>query len=228
MKGVLYGVSVGPGNPELLTLKAVRILQSCPVVASPVTNGENTLALDIAKGAVDLSQKEVLKLPFLMKRDKAAMEQNHRENGQKIAAYLEKGMDVAMVNLGDVAVYSTFAYLMEYLQAQGYTVRMIPGVTSFCAVAAALGTGLTTMNKPIHIIPAGGMDTQSALELEGTRVLMKNCKALPQVKAALAAKGLTQKAMLVQNCGLPNEQIYRNIEQAPDDSSYFTTIIVKE
>ncbi|MBP1736193.1 MAG: cbiL [Oscillospiraceae bacterium] len=227
-KGTLYGVSVGPGDPELMTLKAVKTIERCPCVASPQTAGEHTLALDIAAQTVNLEGKELLFLPFLMVHDRKALEKNHRALADLLKCRLDAGTNVAMLNLGDVAVYSTFAYLMDILVGDGYPVEMIPGVPSFCAVAAALGTGLTAMHRPLHIIPAGGMSVDEALDLPGTKVLMKTGKAMPAVKRAITARGLTDKTMLVQNCGLPNQNICRNFSEADDSISYFTTMIVKE
>ncbi len=228
MKGTLYGISVGPGDPELLTLKAVNLLRACPVVATPVTAGGKTLALDIAAGAVDLSGKEILTLDFPMTRDHAALRASHRAAADAVAARLDGGQDVAMVNLGDVSVYSTFAYVMQLLQADGYAVVMVPGVPSFCAVAAALGQSLTTMHQPIHIFPASSGPTAEALALRGTKVLMKTGRAMAEVRAAIEAAGLAGKTALVQNCGLPGEKVCRSLDEASDDISYFTTILVKE
>lgn len=228
MRGTLYGVSVGPGDPELLTLKAVKIMKSCQVLATPKTAGEKTLALDIAAGAVDLKDKEILALDFPMTRDHAALQASHMAAADAIEAHLEAGQDVAMLNLGDVSVYSTFAYVKKLLEADGYPVVMIPGVTSFCAVAAALGESLTTMHQPVHIFPASSGPTDEALKLPGTKVLMKTGRSMPEVRAAIEKAGLKDKTGLVQNCGLPNEQICHNLDDASDDISYFTTIIVKE
>ncbi|MEG2081905.1 MAG: precorrin-2 C(20)-methyltransferase [Oscillospiraceae bacterium] len=229
MSGILYGVSIGPGDPELLTIKAVKTIKSCPIIATPVTKGENTLALDITKGAVDITEKEIVQLPFKMTRDTAEMEKNHREVAQIIEAYLDKNLDVAFLNLGDISVYSTFAYIMDIAVQDGYTVKMIPGVTSFCAVAAELTMGLTTMNKAVHIIPASsGISLSQALEMEGTKVLMKSGTSIATVKKAIEDKGLCGKTQLVQNCGLPNQVVCKDISKAKDDASYFTTIIVKE
>ena len=225
--GILYGVSVGPGDPELMTVKAVRILERCPVVAAPRTAGEKTLALDIASGAADLTGKTILNLEFAMTRDPAELAASHRAAADTLENELREGRDVAMLNLGDVSVYSTFAYMMELLRADGFESVMIPGVPSFCAVAAALGTGLTEMNEPLHILPAGGMAVDEALRLPGTKVLMKTGRAMPAVRAAIGRAGLADKTQLVQNCGLPDEKICRRLEDASDEISYFTTMIVK-
>jgi precorrin-2/cobalt-factor-2 C20-methyltransferase len=225
--GILYGVSVGPGDPELMTVKAVRILERCPVVAAPRTAGEKTLALDIASGAADLTGKTILNLEFAMTRDPAELAASHRAAADTLENELREGRDVAMLNLGDVSVDSTFAYMMELLRADGFESVMIPGVPSFCAVAAALGTGLTEMNEPLHILPAGGMAVDEALRLPGTKVLMKTGRAMPAVRAAIRRAGLADRTQLVQNCGLPDEKICRRLEEASDEISYFTTMIVK-
>ncbi len=108
----------------------------------------------------------------------------------------------------------------------GYESIMIPGVTSFCAVAATLSTSLTTMHQPIHIYPGG--DAKSALAQPGTKVLMKTGKAMVDARAAIEEAGLADKAMAVQNCGLPNQQIHTKLDDISDDISYFTTFIIKE
>ncbi len=229
MKGRLYGVSVGPGDPELMTLQAVRLLKHCPVIAVPQTGGGGTVALDIASQVVDLSEKEIVLLPFLMVRDTQKLDESHRRLADLLKAPLDRGQDVAMLSLGDASVYSSFSYMAGLLAPEGYPVEVAAGVTSFCASAAALGISLTEMNRPVHIIPAGADDGQ-ALALPGTKVLMKAGKALPQLLARLTEQGLRDKAMLVQNCGLPGERLLKTIPADFDFnlSGYFTIVIVKE
>ena len=150
--GVLYGVSVGPGDPELMTLKAVRCLEKCPVIAAPQTAGGRMLALDIARGAVGLDGKTILPLRFAMSRDPEVLRASHEEAARAVKEYLDAGQDVAMLNLGDVSVYATFGYLQEILEAEGYKTVRIPGVPSFCAAAARLGQPLTGgMEAPLTI-----------------------------------------------------------------------------
>ena len=160
--GIFYGVGIGPGDPELLTQKALRVLGACPVLACPQTHSGEMLALDIVRGAMDVSEKTILPLRFAMSRDPAVQRKAHEDAAREVYRCLEQGMDVAMPNLGDVSIYSTYCYLMEIVQAAGFETAMIPGVTSFCAVAARLGISLTEMNTPVHIIPAGG-DLETAL-----------------------------------------------------------------
>ncbi len=227
-KGKFYGVSVGPGDPELLTLKAVRILEGCPVIAAPQTRGGNTLALDIVKEIIDLSEKNILPLTFLMTSDEAARCESHQREALRIMTLLDQGLDVAMVNIGDISIYSTFGYMRDIIRGSGYLTEAVPGVPSFCAAAAVLGTSLTTMKKPLHIIPAGYGDFEEHLGLDGTKVIMKAGSALPEVKRILCQKGLTDKASLAANCGLPNQRVYQSIEDACDIEGYFATILMKE
>ncbi len=225
--GIFYGISVGPGDPELLTRKAVRIMEECKVIATPQTKGENTLALDIASAAVDMSGKTILPIRFLMTKDKEALRKSHEEAADEIAAWLDKGEDVGMLNLGDVSIYSTFSYIHEILKSRGYETVVIPGVPSFCAVAAELNMGLTEMGKPLHIIPASHEGLAESLALSGSKILMKTGKSMPAVKQALKDAGLYEKASLVQNCGLPDEKVCHSLDEADEDPSYFTTILVK-
>ena len=142
-KGRFYGVSVGPGDPELLTLKAVRCLERCPVLAAPQTASGRMLALDIAKGAVDVSGKIILPLHFAMSRDSEVLKASHAAAADAVRAHLDAGRDVALLNLGDVSIYATYGYLEEILTAQGYAAVRIAGVPSFCAAAARLNQPLT-------------------------------------------------------------------------------------
>ena len=164
-KGIFYGVGIGPGDPELITLKAKRVLESCPVIATPQTSGGKTLALDIASQAVNLEGKTIVPLFFTMARDKEKQHAAHCRAAEEIEKYLAQGLDVAMLNLGDVSIFATYSYLMEILQGKGYETAMIPGITSFCAIAARLSISLTTMNQPLHIVPAGGTDLEEALAM---------------------------------------------------------------
>ena len=226
-RGRFYGVSVGPGDPELLTLKAVRILERCPVIAAPSTGDGRMLALSIAEGAVDLSGKTILPLFLTMTRDRAARLAEYRAAAEQVAAALEGGRDVAMVNLGDVSVYATYPYLMELLRERGYGTEMIPGVPSFCAAASRLGVSLTEGNESLHLL-SGREPLDGALELDGTKVLMKTGRQLPQVLEALRVRGLLEQSVLVENCGLPGERVCRDLSRLESEAGYFTLIIVKE
>lgn len=225
--GVFYVVGLGPGDPELVTRKAVLRLERCSVVAAPKTHGDGMTALSIARQAADLAGKTVLPLVFPMERDEEKRWENYRKAAETIGEYLSKGQDVALLNLGDVSIYATGGYLVSLLRDQGFETEMIPGVPSFCAAAARLGTSLTERDTPLHILPAGGVPLEEALALPGTKVLMKAGRRLPEVVVALERRGLLDKAVLVENCGLPGERVCTDLSQCTD-FGYFTTIVVKE
>ena len=224
--GTFYAVGVGPGAPELLTLQAVNLLRQCPVIAAPQTRSGQMLALDIAQGALDLREKEILPLSFTMSREPALREENYQTAARQIEAFLQKGLDVAMVNLGDVSVFATAYYILERIREDGFRTVMAPGVTSFSAVAAMLGCSLTQIDAPLHIIPASA-DLDLSLQFPGTKVLMKSGSAIHETVQVLERAGLLDRAALVADCGLPTEQVYRDLRELPENLSYFATIIVQ-
>ena len=226
-KGTFYCVGVGPGDPELMTLKGVRTLESCPVIAAPCTRGGEMLALDIARGGAKLEEKVILPLSFSMTRDEERRREEYETGARAIAEHLEAGRNVAMVNLGDVSIYATCGRMMELVREKGFPVVMVPGVPSFCAVAARLGESLTADNAPLHIFPAGDTALKEALGLYGTKVLMKSGRQLPGVVDALEGAGALDRAALVENCGLPGERVVKPLGRETE-SGYFSTIVVKE
>lgn len=228
-KGTLYGVSVGPGDPELMTLKAVRCIEQCPVLAAPQTAAGRMLALDIAKGAVDVSGKIILPLHFAMSRDSEVLKASHAAAADAVRAHLDAGRDVALLNLGDVSIYATYGYLEEILTAQGYAAVRIAGVPSFCAAAARLGQSLTGgMEQPLTIAP--GRHVEQVLAAPGAKVLMKTGRRLPKTLDALRERGLLANSAMVCNCGLPDEAVFPSLAgyDPAQDAGYFATILVKE
>lgn len=226
-KGKLFGVSVGPGDPEHMTLKALRCLERVPVIAAPRTRGRNCRALDTVRANMDVSHKEILYLDFAMKKDAEILDSTHRQQADAIEVYLAQGKDVAMLNIGDVSLFGTFCYVRELVEADGYESAAIAGVTSFCAVAAELGQSLTNMGDPLVIIPGSFENVSQALDCPGTKVLMKSASALGQVKQLLIEKGLADRASMVADCGLPNQRVFRDIRESSDDEGYFVTILVQ-
>ena len=227
--GTFYGVSVGPGDPELLTLKAVRCIEQCPVLAAPRTAEGRMLALEIVKGAVDVSGKTILPLQFAMSRDADTLRASHEAAAGAVRDALDAGQDVAMLNLGDVSIYATYGYLEESLKAQGYPTARIAGVPSFCAAAAALGRSLTDgMEAPLTLAP--GRHAEQVLDAPGAKVLMKSGRQLPAALAALRRRGLLEKSAMACNCGLPEQTLWPDLSSYDParPAGYFTTIIVKE
>ena len=227
--GTFYGVSVGPGDPELLTLKAVYCIRRCPVLAVPQTAGGGMLALAIARNAVEIEGKTILPLRFAMSRDPAVLQASHAAAADAVKAYLDAGQDVAMLNLGDVSIYSTYSYLEELLRAEGYAAVRIAGVPSFCAAAARLDQSLTGgMEQPLTIAP--GRHAEQILSTPGTKILMKTGRQLPRTIELLQKNGLLEQSAMVCNCGLPNEKVYPTLTglDPVQNAGYFATILVKE
>lgn len=227
MNGTLYGVSVGPGDPGLITVRAVEVIRACVIAVPRSSDGAERVALGIAENAVpELGKKELVELSMPMTRDPDRLEAARAAAVESLAAYLRAGRDVAFLTIGDVTVYSTYGYLHERVKAMGFPVEMIAGVPSFCAAAARLGEPLTDAAKPLHIIPAPYEGLEEALGLPGTKVLMKSGKYFGEVRRLLAGRGVD--ARMVERCGLSGERAYRSLADAPEDAGYLSIIVVKE
>ena len=166
-------MGVGPGDPELLTLKAIKTLHACPVVACPVTGSGQMLALDVARAAVDLSNKTVVPFAISMTKSDDQRAAGYQSAAEAVAEHLAAGRDVAVINLGDLSVFATFPYLARIVADMGYEYEMLPAVNSFAAAACALGVSLTEREQGLYIM-SGHDDVQQRLSLPGVKVLMKS------------------------------------------------------
>ena len=225
MSAVLYGVGVGPGDPELMTLKACRLIRENDVIALPGKEPRETVAYKIAVQAVpELAEKELVPVHFPMVMDKEEQHRQHLAGARLLESYLDKGKNVVFLTLGDSTIYCTFSYVQEIAEADGYQTALVNGIPSFCAAAARLNTSLTLWNEPLHVVPA----TQSLgdrLDLPGNYVLMKSASHMAEVKKMIRDSGKT--AMAVENCSTDTEKLYYSVEEIPDDAGYLSLIIVK-
>lgn len=226
MKGTLYGVGVGPGDPELMTLKAVRLIRENKIIAVPGAEPKDTVAYKIAVQAVpELAEKELLPIYMPMTHDPEELESNHARGAKTLEAVLDKGENIIFLTLGDPCVYSTFTYLQRRVEADGYKTALVSGITSFCAAAARLNIPLSEWNQQLHVIPAvHRLDT--SLNKHGNYILMKSGKKMNQVKEILAQSN--RDVLMVENCGMENEHVYRSVEEIPDSAGYYSLIIAKE
>jgi precorrin-2/cobalt-factor-2 C20-methyltransferase len=158
-------------------------------------------------------------------KDRKLIDAEHRKGAELLKTYLDRGENVVFLTLGDPSIYCTFSYIQHYLEADGYPVELVSGITSFCAAAARLNLPLAEWDEPIHIVPAVHK-TEDRLEQDGNYVLMKSASHMKEVKALLLSSG--RKVSAVVNCGMENEAVYRSAEEIPDDAGYFSLIIAKE
>lgn len=223
-RGVLYGVGVGPGDPELLTLKAKRIITEADVIAVPDKGSGERTALKIASSLVE--GKPLLLCAAPMVRDQAQLESAYRRNAEQIIAYLDQGKTVAFLTLGDPSIYSTYLYTHRLVVEAGYETQIIPGVPSFCAVAAALGGGLCEGSGRLLIVPASHRDMADCLSVDANLVFMKAGREIGKLREALAEHGLLDRASMVENCGMEGERVFPRFADA-EDSGYFSVVVVK-
>lgn len=246
MSGILYGVGVGPGDPKLLTLKAVQTIKDSDIIAVPVSDATFTeavyeeagqrgkrdhllkkcVAYQIALPEIpEMAQKGKLYLPMPMVKEKDRLKQVHDDCARTTARYLEAGKQIAFLTLGDPAIYSTYLYVHKRIQKKGYPTCIIPGIPSFCAAAAAMGMGLVENKQELHIIPAS-YEIEKGLTLPGTKVLMKAGRKMPYVKETVKNRGLHMQ--MVENCTMETEKIYRRGQDIPDEAGYYSLMIIKE
>ncbi|MBE5847804.1 MAG: precorrin-2 C(20)-methyltransferase [Lachnospiraceae bacterium] len=218
MSGRLYAIGVGPGDPELLTLKAVRLINEADVIACPAKGAEPGTAYGIAvKACPQMEDKEKLVLDFPMRGDDLA--KAHRKAADQIVEVLQAGKDVAFLTLGDPGFYSSYFYIAEMIAEHGFETEIVSGITSFCAVSATLKLPLVLGNEPV-LITAG-----EYRDFDGTLVVMKAGSKLPFLKGKAAAAG--KMAYLVENCGMPDEKVYADVVSMPDEAGYFSIFIIK-
>ncbi|WP_313075097.1 precorrin-2 C(20)-methyltransferase [Lacrimispora sp.] len=225
MAGIMYGIGVGPGDPELMTIKAVKRIRDLKVIAIPHKDKEICTSYQIARQAVpEIDEKECLCLHMPMTKDQEALKKSHEAAADAVIARLELGEDVGFLTLGDVSIYSTFAYLAERVVKGGYEIRLVSGIPSFCAAAARLDLSLVTGSEELHIIPAS-YQISDALKMPGVKVLMKAGRQIEAVKEEIKKSGLS--AVMVENCGMEEERIYKSLDEIPETAGYYSLLIVR-
>lgn len=229
--GTLYGISAGPGDPELISLKGLNKLQSAPIVAFPAGVRES---MGVAQRIITpwlRSHQTLLPLAFPMVQDLCQLTTAWHEAAQETLAYLRQGQDVAFVSEGDVSFYSTYTYLAQTIQQQCPEIQTfaIPGVCSPLAAVASLGIPLTIQRDRLAILPALYRleDLEAALSWADVLVLMKVGSVYRQVWDYLKSFGLLAQSALVIQASLEAQKIYRDLRDYPDlDPPYFSLMIV--
>jgi len=230
MRGKLYAIGIGPGDPELMTLKAARILRDVPVICVPRGREDGqSVALRIVEGAVDLSGKEMLEVHFPMK--KGSQRHALRPAAEEVLGVLDSGRDVAFPTLGDPVLYSTFFHLYDSLLSLSpeVDIEIVPGVSSINASAARAGISLALSGDRLAVLPATYIEDMSmGLRKYDTVVLMKVHSVLDNIRETLDAEGLLDSAVYVSRVGMEGETVKPLRDVSPEDVHYFSTVIVRK
>lgn len=224
-KGKLYGVGVGPGDKELITVKALKVLNKVEVIAVPIMKSGIRTAFNIIEDYVN--NKKIINCMTPMSKDFDKLHKNYEKISDMIEVELKNENNVAFITIGDPTVYSTYIQINSIISERGYETEIIPGITSFCGAAAKLNIPLCDRNESLVILPASYSEFKDSLDIKGTKVLMKANKDILKVREILREKGLINKSYMVECCGMENERIYRNLDEIDEKTSYFSIIIVK-
>lgn len=230
MSGIFYGVGVGPGDPELLTLKAVNAIKSADVVIAPRTEKKDeSTALSIAYPYIQ-EGTEVLELVFPMNYNAQELSDAWVRNKEIILGLLSSGKNVVFLTLGDPMLYSTYMYVYRLLETSGHEIINIPGVNSFSAIGNRLGMALAEGGDILSIVPATIDEErlERVLAVSDNVVLMKVYKNYTEIVKKLHEHGMAENAVMVSKCGLEGEEIIRDlVASGKQKVNYLSTILTK-
>lgn len=234
MLGTLYGIGVGPGDPELLTLKAVRVLRSVAhVFAAASTKNDYSLAREIVSAHLPAGTP-LDYLAFPMTFDPDHLEDAWKTNCLRVLEVLEQGKDVAFLTLGDPLTFSTFIYLMRKVRGRlpEIPISIVPGITSYQAAASCAGVPLAEGEEVITILSGakGAGRLREIVQFSDNVVLMKTYKQFPQILAQIRELELQQNCCFISRCGLEGQIVERDFERlcALDQPHYLSLMIVKK
>jgi precorrin-2/cobalt-factor-2 C20-methyltransferase len=227
---MLYGIGVGPGDPELLTIKAARVLSRVRTVfAAASTKNDSSLSLSIARPHLGHGT-EIQVLGFPMTRDQALLRRAWEDNARMVLAALERG-DAAFLTLGDPMLYSTFGYLLRTLRelAPDCRAEVIPGVTSFQAAAARTQTILAESGENLLVLSGvrSRQDLRRHLECADNAAVLKAYRNFREIREELDDLGLSETSTFVSRLGLEGEVIAPSLAEAPSSPNYFSLLLVK-
>lgn len=225
--GKLYGIGVGPGDPELVTMKAVRLIKETDILFAPQSrSGKPSVALNIIQKYVDEREEEceIYQPLFPMTEDKEELHRSWDEATDELFEKLEKGLNAVFVTLGDPTVFSTFSYISSRLQSKGVEVELVPGITSFTACAARSGIQLTEQDDIMVVVPQVSEKLTKILPYVDTVVAMKTSRHLDVLEDCINQDPREKEIVSVQNCTMENENI---VQGFVDNKRYFSTSIIK-
>ena len=231
MSGIFYGIGVGPGDPELLTMKAIHAIEKVDVLIAPKTEKkEGSVALEIAKPYLK-EDVEIVYQVFPMVKGFADSTEAWEANKTEILGLLRAGKNVAFLTLGDPMFYSTYIYVYRLLENEDVTIETIPGVPAFAAIGSKLGVPIVEGNEILSIIPATAdlERIQEAVKTSDNVVLMKVYRNFSEIADLLEENGMADQAVMVSRCGLPDERRIDNIGKHKNESvNYLSTILTRK
>jgi precorrin-2/cobalt-factor-2 C20-methyltransferase len=229
----VYAVGVGPGDPELLTRKAERILRSVDVILAPVSNpSEASVALSTIGEFIDEERQEIIVHQFPMTSDKARLIPAWQEAAALIATHAEAGRSVAFITIGDPLFYSTFIYLLRLLREQWplVPIEIIPGISSINAAAAQAALPLVEGDEKMVVIPAtAGIEViKAALDTYETVVLLKVKPLFSEIVGLLRATGREKRTVFVERVGSSRQKVLTDFNEiAAHTPDYLSLMIIK-
>lgn len=231
--GKLYGIGVGPGDPELLTLKAHRILKEADVIFCPEKEtGAGSFAYDIVKDLLEQGKAKIVNLVYPMHYHGKQLREMWESNARSIAAHLKGESTGAFITLGDPAVYSTFMYTLPYIEETGISVEVVPGITSFCAVADTMKMPLVAWDEDLVVAPVrknSSEDLSKVLREHDNVVLMKPSANKQALLKAIRENHLEDRFVLVTKSGTGEERLVTDFAELEQyDIPYLSTVIIKK
>ena len=225
MTGRLFGVGVGPGAPDLVTLRAARLIGAAPVIAYPALSGAESFARSIVADLIRPGVEE-LEIVVPMTQVRAPAQAAYDAGAARIAARLEAGLDVVCLCEGDPFFYGSFMYLFARLSGR-FDVEVVPGVTSIAACAARAGQPLVARNERLTVLPGPLPEEELSHRIEQAEsvAIMKVGRHLPKIRAVIEALGLTDRAVYVERASLPDERVSA-LADAPGTAPYFSMILL--
>lgn len=225
MTGTLYGVGLGPGAPDLITLRAARLIEGASVIAYPTLAGADSFARAIAADLIAADAKEII-MDVPMSVERAPAQAAYDQGSAEIAQALDAGQDVVCLCEGDPFFYGSFMYLFARLSDR-YQVEVVPGVTSVTACAARAGLPLAARNERLTVLPGPLPEDELRARIAGAEslVIMKVGRHLPKLRAVIDDLGLTDGAVYVERATLPDEVVLP-LADAPKKAPYFSMILL--
>lgn len=228
--GTFFGIGVGPGDPELLTVKAINAIKMSDVIIAPKTEKkEGSVALSIAMPHI-LPNAKIVYQTFPMVQNFSELPQVFEQNKNEILHLLHEGKNVAFLTLGDPMFYSTYIYIFRLLKESDIKIKTIPGVPSFLAISSFIERPLSFGNDILTIIPSTADYDKIANTLKNSdvTVLMKVYRNFDKIVDILKKEGMSEDAVLVSRCGLDGEKLVDNIEKyKSEEINYLSTILTR-